>query len=589
MTQLTVSAQTFLIGTSLAISTFCATISAQDAANAPAQTPSAIQPATPPAVTNIVTEFPHGGLTLEEALRRVIIHNESLQMKLLDAEIARRQFKSEKGVFEPAIVGSYERVDSKRENTEEQKRQLFGPGSTAPDRFLFNERNDLMNGGLEFLTPLGSKFRLGYDLKHLRNNLNIGVPEWVTTAGATLTQPLLKNFGTVASMARIRLAAINSDIAYQDYRRQMMLTLTRAEAAYWDLYLTQEQARLSEESVRIAESLYKDNKSRLEAGKSSELEVLQAEAGLSLRRSRRSEAGQKMSEAVNQLWTLFSGNTVDTNAVLRATDQPGLRELAMDYYESYRSAFDKNPDYLTRKHQALAENVRLSYAKNQLLPALDLKGSYGLNGLGTTPYNSFSDVERTQFPAWSVGVEFRIPITGGIKERNDYKAAQLSKQKALVGLKEIEVQIGNALNTAILKVNNLRDSVQSQTSVINFHQQLLETQLARLDVGLIDSRTVLDTEEKLFEAKVALLDSVIQYQKSLLEFQLVKGTVLAEHGLEISKAELQEQTSRLLAAQSFSGPEFDNLKKELNEQYKYKLHHLNANEKKENIIQSIFQ
>jgi len=566
------------------------------AAPQPSNIPPATNLATPQIVTssrdlgtNIVAEYPGGGLTLQETLRRVIIHNESLQMKLLDAEIARRQYKGELGIFEPAVVGSYQRVDSKRENTEEERRQLFG--TTGDSRTVFNERNDLMNGGLEFLSPLGSKFRVGYDLKHLRNNLNASLheTEWVTTAGVTLTQPLLKNFGPAATMARIRLAAINSDIAYQDYRRQMMLTLTRAEAAYWDLYLTQEQSRLSGDSVRIAQSLFKDNKTRLEAGKSSELEVLQAEAGLSARRSRLSDSHQKQTEAANQLATLFSGNAADTNLNLRAVEQPLLRDFKMDYYESYRSAFDKNPDYLTRKHQAIAENVRLAYAKNQLWPELDVKGSYGLNGLGFTPYTSFDDLEKKQFPAWSIGAEFRIPITGGMKERNDYKAAKLSKQKALVGLKEIEVQIGNALNTAMLKVNNLHDSIQNLTSVINFHQQLLEAQLARLDVGLIDSRTVLETEEKLFEAKVALLDNLVQYQKALLEFELVKGDVLTNRGMDISKAELQDQTTRLLSARSFTGPEFDNIKREINEQYKDRIHHLDANEKHENFLQYVFE
>src|SRR4051812_29224885 len=148
---------------------------------------------------NVVTNRP--GLTLQEAVQKVLLNNESLQAKLLDAEIARRQFKAEKGIFEPAVVGSYERVDSSRQNTEEQIRQLTGLSSTPVS--VFDERNDLMNGGLEFLSPIGSKFRLGYDAKHLRNNLNAKThPEWVTTAGATLTQPLLKNFGTAATMAR---------------------------------------------------------------------------------------------------------------------------------------------------------------------------------------------------------------------------------------------------------------------------------------------------------------------------------------------------------------------------------------------------
>src|SRR5690606_26655648 len=117
---------------------------------------------------------------------------------------------------------------------------------------------------------------------------------------------------------------------------------------------------------------------------------------------------------------------------------PELQDVPVDYYESYRNAFDHNPDYISRRQEALAENVRLAFAKNQRLPQLDLKASYGLNGLGGSPAHSWDDVEGGDFPAWSVGVELRIPITGGIRERNEYEAAKLAKQRSLVGLKEIE-------------------------------------------------------------------------------------------------------------------------------------------------------
>lgn len=529
------------------------------------------------------------GLTLTEAVEQVLIHNESLQARLLDAEIARRQFRAEKGIFEPAVVGSYEHIDSERENTVEQTRNqfgIFGGGTT-----LFSERNDLYNGGLEFLSPIGSRFRVGYNLRKLENSLqgpNVG-SEYVTTVGVTATQPLLKNFGTAATLARIRLAAINSDIAFQDYRRQLMLTISRAEAAYWDLYFAQEQQRIAGESVQLADSLYQDNKTRLEVGRSSELEVLQAEAGLALRRSRRNEAGQRQTEAANQLATMFSDAVVDAPQVgVVAVEEPELKEVPVDYYASYRNAFELNPDYITRKQQALAEKVRLAFSKNQLLPQLDLKGSYGLNGLGGTPAHSWDDVERADFPAWSVGVEFRIPITGGIRERNEYEAAKIAQKKALVGLKEIEVQIGNALNTAMLKVRNLRESIENHRSVISFHEELIDNQLARLEVGVIDSRTVLETEEQLFEARIALLDNLVQYQKALLELQLVQGTTLRDRNLELDKAGLQALTRRMLAADRFDGPEFDNLKREIQAEYEYRVRNLNAPEEPQTLRQRLF-
>lgn len=521
-----------------------------------------------------------GGLTLKDMLQKVLDHNESLQVKMLDAEISRRQYKGEKGIFEPAVVGSYDRVDNKRENTEEERRTLFGATST-PGRTVFNERNNVYNGGLEFLSPVGSKLRLGYNLRDLNNNLNAltGGNEYVTTVGLTMTQPLLKNFGFTATLYKMRLAAITSDLAYQDYRRQMMLIVSRAEAAYWDLYLTQEQERISNESVATAQKLYNDNKSRLDVGKSSELEVLQAEAGLSLRRARKNDAAQKMAEAANQVSTLFSVTSGGVPSSVRAIQQPVMIDAPTDYFESYKSAFIHNPDYLSRRKQAVAENMRLAYTKNQLLPQFDFKGSYGFNGLGNTPGASYENVEHGRYPSWSVGVEFRIPITGGVRERNELAASRLSQKKSLVALREIETQIGNALDTTLLKSKNLRESVRNYESVLGFHKQLLDSQLARLEVGKADSKTVLETEEKLFEAKIALLDNLIQYQKALLELELVQGSTLQNRGLEISKAELQNKTELLLAGRRFSGPLYDSLRKEINNEYEDKLRNLDGDEK----------
>ncbi|MBI4324341.1 MAG: TolC family protein [Chloroflexi bacterium] len=521
--------------------------------------------ATGQAAQGTVGQSYTNGLTLHEVVQRALTYNESLQIKMLDAEISRRQFKAETGIFEPAVVASYQRVDSRRENTAEQQSALtFGFGGTLT---TFNERNNLYDGGLEFLSPVGTKFRIGYSERELLNNLQIRkglAGEWASTVGATLTQPLLKNFGLAATLARIRLAAVASDMAFQDYRRQLMLIVSRAEAAYWDLYLTQEQERISVESVGLAETVFKDNRARVEVGKSSELEVLQAEAGLSLRKSRQSDARQKLSEAANQLATLISGSAADTNLLIRAKDQPVAKEVPLNYFDSYSVAFELNPDYLTRRTQIAAENIKVAYAKNQKLPQLDLKASYGLNGLG----NSFlAGFDGTEFPAWSVGVEMRVPITGGIKERNELEAAKLSQKRALVGLKEVEVQIGNALDTSILKVRNLGESVKNYQLVVDFHQQLLEAQLVRLEVGKTDSKTVLETEEKLFEAKISTLDSLVQYQKALLELELVQGSTLRARNMDLTKPELQSKTSALLAGGTFSGPEFESLRMEVQSEY----------------------
>ncbi len=196
------------------------------------------------------------GLTLHEVVQRIIENNESVQMKMLEAEISRKTVAAEKGIFEPAVTSSVDRIDSQRPNNVQQARTLLSAE--------FDERNTLYNGGLEFLTPIGSRFKLGVSFRDLQNNLqkqgsafnggNTNLNhEYETFVGVSLVQPLLKNFGVTATTVRIRLAAAASDLAFQDYRRQLMLTVGRSESAYWDLYLTQEQERIATESVATAQ------------------------------------------------------------------------------------------------------------------------------------------------------------------------------------------------------------------------------------------------------------------------------------------------------------------------------------------------
>lgn len=499
-------------------------------------------------------------LTLEETVRRVVENNESVQIRELDHEISRRLHAAERGIFEPQIVTSVDRVDNQRENNLQQQRSLFSS--------QFSERNTIYNGGLEFLAPSGARLRGGLTLRDLRNSLqrdqtflgtNLVDREYEWFGGISLTQPLLKGFGKNATTVRVRLAALASDVAFQEYRRQLMLMVSQAEATYWDLYLTQEQERLTAESVQVAEKILGDNTNRVALGRSSELEVVQARAGVALRRARANDARMKRLQAAAQLDNLFSTGAQETNALVLAADSPAVRDDNLTYFESYAQAFDLNPDYLARRIEIQQENIRLAFAKNQKLPQLDLKASYGLNGLGATPAESWDDLSRTDFPSWSVGFELRIPVTGGVRERNELEAAKLSKQKALLSLKDIEVQISNALRTALTKVAHLRENIRNYQSVVDFHQQVLNTDLSRLDVGRIDSRAVLETEEKLFEARLAVVDLLVQYKKAMIELALVSGASLQLRNLDLTKPQLATKTAARVQQGRWSTLELERL------------------------------
>ena len=237
-------------------------------------------------------------LTLSNFLNQVVERNETLQSKLLEVEVARLKSKAEYGVFEPEVFGSVERNFLKRQNTVEEERSQFSSE--------YKENNIVYQSGIEGLVPTGMRIRLGYSLRDLNNNLQ-NQPnflfrgatngEYQSFFGLSMTQPLLKNGGDAATMAGVRIAALGSDIAYQEYRRQLMITLSTAEAHYWNLFLAQEQVRYFQDSLSTAEKILNDSRQRLEAGKGSELEVLEAESGVALRKAKLSDAEQHQDEA----------------------------------------------------------------------------------------------------------------------------------------------------------------------------------------------------------------------------------------------------------------------------------------------------
>ena len=327
-----------------------------------------------------------------------------------------------------------------------------------------------------------------------------------------------------------------------------MTVLVQAEAAYWDLYYFQELTRILEESVSTARTLLNDNQVRLQAGKSSQLEVMEAESGLALREARRNDARHKQVEAMNKLLSFFSGADGFNHPKVRAADHPELRDEPVEYSSSMWAALQNNPDYLGQQRQIMQANIRVAYARNQLLPELDLTASYGLNGLGKTLDASSSNVESGHFETWSVGAELHIPLGGGVKAKHELSAGQMRKQEALLGLKSIEVAISTAMDTDVRRIAGLRESVGDFQRAADFSRRLLDEELSRLGVGKTDSQKVLQTEEKLFEAKRAVQEALVDYQKAFLEWELGKGTILKDRNVDFSRSELKNRTLNSLAA-----------------------------------------
>ncbi len=506
-------------------------------------------------------------LRLHDYLQTVLRQNNTLQSQMLQSEAARRKSKAELGAFEPLLELSAMHEANKRTNTVVQQASQNGQG-------YFNERNNVYDSGIESLLPTGGKIRLGYTLSDLGNNVNpygnilsttnqIWTRQYQTFVGATFTQPLLQNGGVTVTLAELRLAAADSEIGFQQYRRQLMLTVAQAENAYWNLYFAQEQLRFFDDSVAVAQNVLDDSRQMLKAGQGSELDVMEAQSGLALRETKRNEVLQGYLDALGDLQSLAGTAPAPRIAgpaepTIRVVDAPPETNAIITYADGFADSIQMNPDFLIQKQKLRQEELRLGVAKNQLLPELDFKAAYGFNGLGSTPNDSWAMAQDQTFPSWSVGLQLTIPLGGNIKARNLASAAKLNLQAAYTGLCGMQTEIANHLNSAIRKTRAWQQSIQNYQTVVRFNEELLQTEFARLKAGTIEARKVLEVEADLLDARQNLASALVKSQQSELQVELASGSLLKSLHLDVTREELKQESTGLMSRNRASDDALNN-------------------------------
>lgn len=474
-------------------------------------------------------------LALRDFIQLVRQKNEQIGYQDSEWAISREAVKGAKAIFEPALVGSYQFQEDKRRNTvQELVSQGFAP--------IFQERSSSYQAAIEGLAPTGARMRLGYTNKDFTNSIDnrYGVDrESQTVVGVNLVQPLLKGRGVGPTTAVIRVAEADSDIAFQTYRGQVMRVISDAIATYWELSLAREKYRVRKESEQNAERILGQNIARARAGKIAETEVLEARAGLAMRKSLVNEADQAIVAATNSLRSFFSSSVAESRADLLPDEPLASPEVKPVFSESLAAAFRHRAEYIASRRKIEREEIKLIFAENQRWPQLDLKGSYNINGLDDRPRSSWSDAWGRDFETWSVGLELRIPLGGDRKSKSELEATKQRQRQALLELKAVEVALANAVDTSVQGVANGWQQVSHFAGIAEMTRQLLDAETQRFEAGKSNSRILLEREENLNKAREAYIESLVKYRKILAQLDMAEGTLLVSQGIEVMEVGLK--------------------------------------------------
>jgi outer membrane protein TolC len=467
-------------------------------------------------------------VTLDGFIRLVMERNEAVLSQNLDFQISREKINNERAVYEPEFVNSWQRSDDHAKYSNEDKTSIL----FASEK---DERTADVSAMIEGKIPTGAKLKAGYTLREYSDRAASDPDEqYKSYLGVEITQPLLKGAGDT-SASGIAVAKADSKLTFQAMRQKRMEISMNALAGCWDLYAAMEKLSIRKASSQIAQTILDDNHVRFKLGKMSESEILEAEAGHAKRKSQESRAKQDVITAMNRVRTYVSLS--DSNVPLSIDFSAYLKSerIKPEFSDTVAEAFKNRPEYLAAKMKIDREDVLIRYAENQRWPQLDLIGSYGLNGLGDSPGDSWSDETNGDYHTWKVGASLTIPLMGGLKTRSELSIAQHHKRQAILELKSAETDIVNRVDTALKEVLSAYEQVDFSTRAREVYQRLLGSEMVMLNAGRSNSRSVLDKEEDLNYAKEQEVESFVYSKKAELALSMAQGLLLGRYGIDVSE------------------------------------------------------
>ena len=472
-------------------------------------------------------------LTQTQALAKSLGLNYDIQIKTYEVKAAQANIRQARGAFDPTFhaEGSYEKIN------DPQNTQDFVATGGTPQQILngqvpiFEESNEHLKLSLNGKLPTGTQYELKTQMDVLSNTLtqtsplSLFSPQYQSFTGITIDQPLLRGFGTDVNLAEIRVAVINKLVSRYELQDQMLATVSQVLQSYNQLSYLTEELEAKKQDKELGVKLVEGRIKSLEKGQISSRELNRAESSLA---EIIEDYTKAQIELINQeaiLQSLISTQPEIGQFVYDPITPMGKPQLNQSVEELLVVALTHRPKYLVARSKVEQEKIKLVYAENQKWPQLDLKGTYGVNGLSATFANSYYKEVVPQGPQWTVGALFSIPI-GNNEAEGKYQEIVARKAQALLALKQVELNTDLLIRKLVATIHANQDRLNAMRIFAKTAKNSFDQEETRLEKGLSTDLDVLKFHRDYTEALARERAAEADLNNSFVQLAEITGTLL---------------------------------------------------------------
>lgn len=492
-------------------------------------------------------------LSIAEAVSTALSRNGDLLVARRDAAIAADEVDLARSAYDPSL---FARAFASREAS---------PGSA--DSFEHLDRQLGGDAGIAGKLATGMEYSLSASVLTRRDDDLFGVtrdPAHATSLLLSVTQPLLRGAWGSGNGWLIEVSALREKQNQHLLRARVERTVSSVEVAYWDLVRAHKEREARDASLKLALEQLDESRRLVRLGAQSQLDVTEAQAGVSRRKQELQSSNEDVAEAEGVLLDLLQvrggepGWNPDDEIV--PTDDPAIVEVSPSLAEHVALARRHRPDLLAARRLIQAERGALEVADSGTRPVVDLVARAGLLGLGgeladnyategvnqvdggfEPPYftdpaldgglgTSFENLVSGDHYEVYLGLRFELPLRNQAAEaRRSIQRHSLAKARAAE--RSLQARVENEVRTGLRRLKASAAVVAAADEAVALSARLLEGTRQRFRNDAATSFDVLRVLDELTRSKIEAARARARYEIALSRLAAADGTLLQSRGI----------------------------------------------------------
>jgi outer membrane protein len=462
-------------------------------------------------------------LSLEECRALTLQNNLDLRVQLINPSIAQESVNQEEARFESTFSGG---TNYSKTNTITASQV---DASKADDYYTFlGVDMPLRTGGTISFNLAEDKMKLD------TTNQFIAPKSYKENLSASISQPLLKNAWKNASTYSIRVAQYNSSLTSLRTKAEAIRILADVDKSYWRLYASRRMLEVTKQQYDLAKTTFEETKRFVEVGVKPRIEIIRTEAGMakSLKDIISAENDVRVKERDLKRTLNKKGLGMETKTIIIPSSPPNPVRYELGRENMVKNALENRMEMLELELQIAQDSMDIDFNKNQTLPELAFKYKYNINGYsGEERGDAFDMIYDNDHHDHQIGLSMTIPL-GNKKAKSALRQSIYERAKSLATKESKEAEIkSDVLNQIDTLEANWQGILASRQNTILSDEQY-KAEKRQYELGLVSSKDVLTAQTELAQAQMSEIQSITDYQISIIDLAYATGTLLGAAKVE---------------------------------------------------------